>query len=494
MSRSTSDRSSPQCAALASAGSTKLDRSNLDWDGGSFRDPGGFIFLFDGKIFRGITRHSLQDWQFFSATPLFQELQRECLLIPTHEVESSIGLPLNVVANCSVVVEHERIPFVSYPYEWSFQMLKDAALLHLDVLEKCLPHDLILKDSSAYNVQFIGTQPIFIDVLSFAKLDSGDPWIGYNQFCKLFLYPLMLQAYKQVPFQNWLRSELEGLDPVTFSHLMSTRDLLRPGVFTHVYLQAWMQKRMAAARYSVRSKIKSAGLPKSVIANNISGLRRIIGKLRMREEDSAWVDYTRTHSYSDARMAQKEGFVRQVVSSRRHQLVWDLGCNIGNFSRIASEHADYVVAMDADHMSIEQLYRDLKKEGRRNILPLAMNLANLSPDQGWAGRERQSLPARGKPDLTLCLALVHHMAISANVPVSSFIAWLAGLGTSLVIEFVSKDDPMVQRLLLNKDDTYDDYTRPAFESCLSKFFRVERSLVLAGGTRYLYYSTPPINA
>jgi ribosomal protein L11 methylase PrmA len=394
----------------------------------------------------------------------------------------------------AAVVEHKRVPFVSYPYEWSFKMLKHAALLHLDILERCLSHDLILKDSSAFNVQFVGSKPIFIDILSFARLEPGELWIGYNQFCKMFLYPLMLQAYKQVPFQNWLRSELEGLDPVTFSHLMSTRDLLRPGVFTHVSLQAWMQKRMAAARYSVRRKIKTASLPKSAIANNIRGLRHLIQRLDVKDHDSTWVDYTQTHSYSDASMQQKEDFVRQAAASQRPHLAWDLGCNIGNFTRIAGEYAEYVVAMDADHLSIERLYQNLKREGSRNVLPLVMNLTNISPNQGWGNCERQSLPARGKPDLTLCLALVHHMAISANVPISSFIAWLAGLGTSLVIEFVSKEDPMVKQLLLNKVDTYDDYNRPFFERCLNKSFQVQKSLELTGGTRYLYYATPLINS
>lgn len=446
--------------------------------------------MMDGRVFRGIYHHSQEDWNYFSTSSLFRELQQEHLLIPTHAVDIDARFPPEIVEACATVVEHERVPFVSYPYEWPFGMLKDAALLQLDILERCLRHDFILKDSSAFNVQFIGPEPIFIDVLSVARLEPGEPWIGYNQFCKMFLYPLMLQAYKQVPFQTWLRSELEGFDPLTFSRLMSGRDLLRPGVFMHVYLQAWMQKKLAAARTSIRSKIKKAGVPKNAIANNIHSLRRLVGKLDMKDRDSVWADYTWTHSYSDTALQQKEDFVRQAMSRQHARLVWDLGCNIGNFSRIAGEHADYVVAMDADHSSIERLYHSLKREGRKNILPLVMNLANLSPDQGWGGNERQSPPARRKPDLTLCLALVHHMAISANVPIAAFITWLANLGTSLIIEFVSKEDPMVKQLLLNKDDTYDDYNRPFFENCLGKFFQVQESMVLTGGTRVLYYATP----
>ena len=215
---------------------------HLDWEPSSFRDPGGAIFRKDGRVYRAIYHRSLKDWSDFSASPLFHQLQQERLLIPTHSVDMDSRFPPDITSAWAAIVEHERIPFVSYPYEWSFGMLRDAALLQLDILERCLSHDLILKDSSSFNVQFIGSDPTFIDVLSFSRLEPGEPWIGYNQFCKMFLFPLMLQSYKQIPFQSWLRSELEGLDALTFSRLMSVRDLVRRGVFTHVCLQAWLQK------------------------------------------------------------------------------------------------------------------------------------------------------------------------------------------------------------------------------------------------------------
>ena len=200
-----------------------------------------------------------------------------------------------------------------------------------------------------------------------------------------------------------------------------------------------MQKRAAAARTSVRSKIKMAGLSKNAIAHNIRGLRHLLQNLHPGEQKSVWVDYDETHSYSDVDLQRKENFVRQAVARQHPHLVWDLGSNTGHFSRVAGEHAEYVVAMDADSMSVERFYHRLKGEGKRNILPLVMKLANLSPDQGWGGNERQSPPARGKPDLTLCLALVHHMVISANIPVAAFLAWLARLGGALIIEFVEKE-------------------------------------------------------
>ncbi len=455
---------------------------------GSFRDPGGFVFERDGRIFRVITRHSLDDWNAFAASELRRGLERNRLLIGTRPADAA-SLPEDLEPGAQLV-EHERVPFVSYPYEWSFAMLQDAALLTLELVEGALAQDFILKDATPYNVQFIGSRPVFIDVLSFARYREGEPWAGYNQFCKMFLYPLMLQAYKRVPFQSWLRSELEGLDALTFSRLLGLRDRLRSGVLTHVQMHAWLQQRLAADPTSVRRQIRQAGLPKQAIVKNVRGLRRLVERLRAAEEKTVWVEYEHTCSYSDAARKQKEEFVREAVAAQQPRLVWDLGANVGRFSRIAAERAGYVVAMDADATSIDLLYRQLQKDGGEKTLPLAMNVANPSPDQGWQGRERHSLLARGNPDLVLALALIHHVRISANIPVESFLAWLAATQSPLVIEFVSKEDARVKQLLLNKDDTYDDYDRAAFEACLARWFRLERSQGLEGGTRFLYFARP----
>jgi len=459
-------------------------------EAGSYRDPGGFIFTLDDRIFRAIHPRYHDDWNHFRSLPLFEELQRQGRLIPTRPAAPDPRFPPRVAEMKALVVEHDRVPFVSYPYEWSFSMLKQAAWLHLDLIEQCLPHDVILKDASAFNVQFIGSRPVFIDVLSFERLRPGEPWAGYNQFCRMFLYPLMLEAYKGVPFQSWLRSELEGFDPQLFARLMSARDLLRPGVFTHVRLHAWLQKRMGASRTSVRRQIRSAGLSRQAILNNLRGLRRLLEVLQPSRQASTWSEYAETHSYSPEAFRQKEEFVRRAAARTRPRLVWDLGANVGQFSRVAAAEAGFVVAMDADAASIDRFYRDLLVGGDEKVLPLVMNLANLSPDQGWEGAERRSLASRGTPDLTLCLAFVHHVVISANVPVEAFITWLARLRSAVVVEFVGKEDSQTQKLLLNKDDTYDDYNRPFFESCLKKFFALQETLSLPGDTRTLYYATP----
>ncbi len=464
-----------------------LPAPDLCRDRGSFRDPDGFIVRRDERIFRVVLPSAVERWRQFSASGLAQELQSAGLLIPTHEVAMDAFTSDSPLSGGAIVLEHECVPFVSYPYEWTFDMLRDAALLQLEIVERSLRHRWILKDATAYNVQFRGVTPLFIDVLSFAPLQEGEPWAGYNQFCRMMLYPLMLEAYKRVPFQAWLRSELEGMDPVVFGRMFRGLERFRQGVLTHVVAQAYLQRKFSSADYSVRQQIKSAGMTPEMISRNVRKLRKLIVDLHFPEEDTTWSNYSRTH-YADDALARKEAFVAESVGGRHFRLVWDLGCNDGRFSRIVGDASETVVAMDSDAGSVNRLYSELRKEARSNILPLLMNVANPSPAQGWAFHERASLTERGKPELTLALALVHHLVISANVPLGAIVEWLSDVSREVVIEFISKEDIMVQRLLLNKDDTYSEYKREAFESYVQQYFRIESRTELPGGTRFLYHA------
>ena len=394
--------------------------ADLQRDRGSFRDPDGYILRHKDRIFRVILPGAVDRWRKFASSGLAAELQSAGLLVATREIPSNSETDFQVPTG-SLVLEHERIPFVSYPYEWTFDMLRDAALLQLDILDRALRHDWILKDATAYNVQFRGVTPLFIDVLSFAPLQQGECWAGYNQFCRMMLYPLMLEAYKQVPFQPWLRAELEGIDPVVFSRMFRGLERRHRGVLSHVTAQAYLQKRFAATASSVRQQIKSAGMTRQMIARNVQRLRKLLLSLRLPQQQTVWSDYSRTH-YSDDALACKEAFVSESVAGRQFDLVWDMGCNDGRFSRIVAARAQTVVAMDSDAASIGNLYRELRQEQCPNILPLLMNVANPSPSQGWACSERGSLLQRGKPDLILGLALVHHLVISANIPLAALIA------------------------------------------------------------------------
>lgn len=435
------------------------------------------------RVLRTLSPKARANWDRLRETAFFAARQADGSLVATQAVDDEVGLGEGMG-----LLEHARIPFVSYPYEWAFGMLKDAALLHLALMQDALDAGMILKDASAYNVQWAGVHPVFIDIPSFEALEPGQPWVGYRQFCELFLYPLMLQAYKGVDFRPWLRGRIDGIPAEDMRRLLSTRDMARPGVLLHVAAQSALQRRYADSGGNVRGELARAGFDKALIANNVRKLAGLVAKLSAGKGATEWSDYDRTHSYDPAEFERKRAFVDKAAASRRWRLAWDLGCNTGTFARVVEPHADSVVAMDGDPMAIEHLYaRERAGERSRKILPLVVNLADPSPSQGWLGLERRSLPERGRPELTLCLALIHHVVITANIPIAAFLDWLAGLGTSVVIEFVGRDDEMVEKLLANREDQYDDYHPEIFRALLSERFEIVDEAPLKGGRRHIYF-------
>jgi len=456
---------------------------------GSYRDRNGCVFYRGNRIFRGLSKAALENWEALQRAPFFEANRKSGKIVDTWSVDpQKEGLAEGSWAG---IVEHARIPFISYPYEWPFGMLKDAALLHLDLMCQALACGMILRDSSPYNIQWNGVHPVFIDIPSFAPLRKGEPWVGYRQFCELFLYPLMLQAYKGADFRPWLRGRIDGIPAEDMRRLMSARDLLRPGVLLHVVAQGALQQRYSSKGVNVKSQLATAGFDKSLIKRNVNKLADLVAKLVPPPIKTEWSDYDRTHSYDEKEFQRKLEFVRAAAATRRWRLVWDLGCNTGTFSRVAAEHADYVVAMDGDWMAIERFYQHEKAgAASRTILPLVVNLADASPNQGWRGAERKGLAERGRPELTLCLALIHHIVISANIPLADFIDWLASLGTAVVIEFVGRDDEMVQILLANRDDQYDDYQPDIFRQLLAARFDIRAEQDLKSGKRRIYFAEP----
>ena len=451
----------------------------------SFRDPDSRVFYApNGDVCRALSARGLNDWNQLAATTFFPKLVAEGRIVGTELAREPAP------SGFEAVLRHEPIPFVSYPYEWCFGMLREAALLQLDLVAAALAEDMILKDASPYNVQWRGARPVFVDVGSFERLREGEPWVGYRQFCSLFLYPLVLQAWKGVPFNSWLRGSLEGIAPGELRALLSFRDRFRRGAFTHVVLHSRLDRRHQAAE-GVRRELKSAGFHKGLIEANVNGLRKLVRRLEWMPSASTWSGYEATTTYSEEDAERKAGFVRAAAASRRWRLLWDLGCNDGRYTRIAAEHADYAVGVDGDSAVIERFYGELSREANETILPLTMNLADPSPGLGWRGVERSPLWERGRPDLTLCLAFLHHLAISGNVPLRDAVDWLRSLGGSLVVEFVTRDDPMAKRLLARKrEGLHADYDRDVFERLLDDAFDVERTEELAGGTRVLYFARP----
>jgi hypothetical protein len=453
---------------------------------GSFRDPESRVFYAGDEVYRALSADGLTDFEALEATGLLDDER----IVRTERAGDVAALRDLLVHEPAAVLRHERIPFVSYPYEWTFSMLKDAALLQLDLLLAALEHDMVLKDSTPYNVQFKGALPTFVDIGSFERIREGEPWVGYRQFCMLYLYPLLLQSAKRVPFHPWLRGSIDGIRPSEMRPLMNFRDRFRKGVFTNVILHAKLEERYSDKPQQVKDEVKRV-FKKELFVANVRKMRKLVQRLEWDPPKGVWTAYGERNSYTDDDARRKDDFVRQVATSRDWNLVWDIGANNGRYSRIAAEGARTVLAVDADQGPMELLYRDLRGEGNDQILTLTMNLADPSPGLGWRGLERKSLPERGKPDFVLALALVHHVAISANVPVKEFIDWLASLDTALVIEFPTREDPMVKKLLAPKrDGLHPDYELGFFERTLNEAFEVERSERLESGTRVLYYARP----
>ncbi len=454
----------------------------------SFRDPAARVLRHDGQILRYLTSAALHDFETLSSTRFYREFTESGRLVATERTSSPQNLPLS--DPWAAVLRHQTIPIVSYPYEWCFSMLQDAALLQLDLLTAALDEGMTLKDATPFNIQWLGTRPVFIDIGSFKVADPGEPWAGYRQFCEMFLYPLFLQAYKDVPFHPWLRGSLEGVEAGHINSLMSARDRLRPGVFTHVYLLSKLQSGYEATQRNVRKDLRSAGFSVELIKHNVKRIRRIVERLTWSRARSTWSNYVQCNTYEEVDRERKKQFILRAAGSKHRSCVWDLGCNTGEYSRAVCECADLVVAVDADHLAIEHLYRDLKDEQSLRILPLVGNLTDPSPGLGWRHRERQTLEKRSRPDLILALALVHHLSIGRNVPLLDLVEWFASFEADLVIEFVAPEDAMVEQLLRNRDKLDFGYTQDRFEACVDHHFVIAETEVLQSGTRTIYYLRP----
>jgi SAM-dependent methyltransferase len=454
---------------------------------GSFRDPEGRVFYAGDEVYRALSRNGLEDFEALAASGLLDDPR----IVRTERAEGAVAADGLLAKEVAAVLRHERIPFVSYPYEWTFSMLKDAALLQLDLLLAALDHDLILKDSTPYNVQFKGARAEFIDVGAFERLSERELWVGYRQFCMLYLYPLLLQAVKGVSFQPWLRGSIDGITPPQMRGLTSFRDRFRRGFAINIFLQARLEQREAGAGAELKRQLQGPGIGKQLILANVRKMRRLVAGFEWSPQEGVWLTYCEHNTYTDEDARRKDEFVREVATSKPWHLAWDLGCNRGRHARIAAEGARYVVAIDGDQAPVELLYRELRDARDETILPLTVNVVDPSPPLGWRGLERKTLLERGRPDLVLALALIHHVTIGANVPVREFVDWLATLGSALVVEFPTREDPMVQKLLAPKGEgLHPDYEREFFERCLEEAFDVRRSEQLASGTRILYFATP----
>ena len=472
----------------------------LGANSGSFRDPANRVYEIKPKspgdkarILRGLSEDALEVYQQISEETFFRKALNAGHIVQTDLLTTDDEDARAVMADgWAGVLEHEPVPFVTYPYEWTFNMLKDAALLQLQLIETSLENGWTLKDATPYNIQWIGPRPVFIDIGSFLPWHTGESWVGYRQFCSLFLTPLMLRAHLGIDHLPLLRSNIDGIPPTEAVKYFNGTKRFKKGVLSHLLFPAKVEISIAKRERDdapVRQRTPRHQ-SRAMVIGLVQSLTRLVKKLSTEITHTDWSRYDKTHSYREADFDAKKAFVLKHASTHRREYVWDIGCNTGTFSRISGENCRHVISVDGDHDAVEQLYLAEKRNPDSNILPLVMNLANISPGQGWAGLERQAFDQRRKPDLVLCLALIHHLRISANIPNLLFLRWLRSLESEVILEFVNREDEMVVKLLTNKKEQYDDYTLERFTEEAQKFFTIVDRESLKGGKREIFYLKP----
>jgi len=443
----------------------------------SYRDPSGFLFRCNGVLYRQVNQIYQKHYEHLFASGLYDRLTAAGLLIPHREVPVQPALP-NLAYK---IIQPDLIPFISYPYEWSFSQYRDAALTTLKIQKIALEHGMILKDASAYNIQFLHGQPVLIDSLSFELYQPGRPWVAYRQFCQHFFAPLSLMAYVDVRLGKLVHIHLDGIPLDLASQLLVLKTGFNLSVLVHIHLHSKTQKHSAAS-----ASTPTGSFGKTAMLGLIDSLETGVKNMRWKAPATEWGNYYDDTNYTSLALSQKEQLVGEFLEQIRPHMVWDLGANTGLFSRQASTRKITTIAFDIDPVAVEKAYLGATSHSDSYLLPLVLDLTNPSPAIGWGNNERSSLLDRGPADVVLALAVVHHLAISNNVPFGKLVDFFAEAGLWLIIEFVPKSDSQVRRLLASREDIFPNYTVEAFETAFSQCFEIQHSELIRDTERRLY--------
>jgi len=452
----------------------------------SFRDPSGFMFMRDEVLYRQINHCYSEQYDHLMNSGLYEELTNAGLLVEHEEVDIPPANP----DSCYKTIKPTKIPFISYLYEWPFSALKRAALSTLKIHEKALKYGMVLKDASGYNIQFVNAKPVFIDTLSFEIYHEGDAWVAYRQFCSHFLAPLALMAMKDIRAGHWLRIYMDGIPLDLASQLLPLRSYLKLSLIIHIHLHAKTQKRYAGA-VTQKNVGESTPKKKRVLSQRgmlglIDNLRSAIRGLKWGGANTEWAEYYESTNYSENAMGEKEKLVTHFLDRLSPKAVWDMGANNGQFSRLASQRSISTISFDIDPTAVEHNFLQCSKNKDTHMLPLILDITNPSPAIGWGNAERDSLMERGPVDTAFALALIHHLAISNNVPLAMVASFFAGICENLIIEFVPKSDSQVRTLLATRDDIFPHYTPTGFEKAFSQYFTIKEGVSIADSDRTLY--------
>jgi ribosomal protein L11 methylase PrmA len=454
-------------------------------DPGSFRDPSGSVYRSGDRMLRTVMPGSASEaYRAARDAGLFKDLAAQGFVLPVEEIEKPA---FEAMASAAHVLASPRLPFISYPYEWSFALHRKAALLHLDLHLAALERGFDLSDASAYNVQFQGASPVFIDHLSLRPYREGALWTGHRQFCMQFLNPLLCHTLLKIAPNTLFRGSLEGIEPELLAPLLPFRSKLSWAVMVHVVMQAALQRRAASRREAAGGKLRSVSISKTALTGMLQGLRRAIAAMKAPSGATTWSDYAQSNSYGAAEADAKRRFIQDMVQKVQPRLMIDLGCNTGDYSEAALQAgAGQVIGFDFDHGALNRAVARADAK-MLNFLPLWLDAANPSPSQGWNQAERLGLTERLRADAIIALALVHHLAISRNIPLDSVVDWIVKLAPTGVIEFPDRSDPMVRQLLALREDIFVEYDREHFVRHVARRARIVRQEILGQDGRLLVW-------
>lgn len=396
--------------------------------------------------------------------------------------EEALSLSM-IPENAYKIIKPSVIPFISYPFEWCFSQYREAALLVLEICTLAIKHGMILKDASAYNVQFIGSKPVFIDTLSFEKYEEGRPWIAYGQFCRHFLSPILLMSHTDTRLSQLMHSYIDGIPLDLTAGLLPFSCRFNVSTYLHIYLYKKEEKK-SNKKLDMQKKV----LSKKALIEIINNLRHLIKKASVEKNNTEWAEYYENmHNYSDVAFSSKANILRDFLNIANAKKILDMGGNRGEFSKIAREvENSYVVCCDIDHTAVNKHFMALKSKKIRNVLPIVLDLTNPSPSIGWANTERASFRERINCDCIIALALIHHIAISNNTPFEKIAQLFASMSEYLIIEFVPKEDSQVQLLLRNREDIFDEYTVEGFEKCFLNLYDIIEKRNVLDSKRIVY--------
>lgn len=456
----------------------------IEPDAGSFRDKAGSIVYFKDKILRVLEKEGEDRISVLIKKKLFDDPQIQKYLIPS-KITDEYNIELHNQKK-KIIIEHEKIPYISYPYEWSFEQLKTAAIHHLDFHLYLLNNDATLIDASAYNIQFDGVKPVFIDILSIKKYVEGEFWSAHKQFCENFFNPLILKSKIGLDFNNWFKGNLEGIKTSEIYPLLRFNDFFSINIITNIILMNYFDKKAVDKSEDEILRLKNKKLPKKTFISILTNLKNFLSKLEAKKSRTTWDNYSSLNTYKSEEEQNKKKLVGDFIKKNNFNIIADIGCNDGVYSKLSLKNGcKYVVGFDYDLNCLNNGYISAKKNNLK-FLPLYFDATNPSVNLGWNELERKGFKARAKFDGLIALAFEHHLSIAKNIPLDQTVKWLLDLAPKGLIEFVPKNDETIKKMLYLKGDIFEDYNENNFKKILLNHTKIISETQVSSSGRKLF--------